>query len=153
LTGNSNLLEFPVNLQQLRAPPRIAVGAALETSTVSEWEYRKIALNQLPRKTDDIDVLCEAGMDGWELVAILENNVAYFKRQVGDAVSETEPIEHGTSADVNFAGNGGSVARGYEVKAKYRDPKTNETWSGRGRMATWLKRKQDAGEDIDKYLV
>ena len=26
-------------------------------------------------------------------------------------------------------------------------------WSGRGRMATWLKRKRDAGEDIDDYLV
>ena len=26
-----------------------------------------------------------------------------------------------------------------KVKAKYRDPKTSETWSGRGRMASWLK--------------
>lgn len=39
------------------------------------------------------------------------------------------------------------------VKAKYRDPKTNETWSGRGRMASWLKNKQEAGEKIEKYLV
>jgi DNA-binding protein H-NS len=42
---------------------------------------------------------------------------------------------------------------GGEVKAKYRDSKTGETWSGRGRMATWLKRKQNAGEDVDDYLV
>ena len=40
-----------------------------------------------------------------------------------------------------------------KVKAKYRDPKTNETWSGRGRMASWLKSKEDAGEKIEKYLV
>jgi DNA-binding protein H-NS len=40
-----------------------------------------------------------------------------------------------------------------KVKAKYRDPKTNESWSGRGRMASWLKSKQDAGEKIEKYLV
>ena len=39
------------------------------------------------------------------------------------------------------------------VKAKYRDAKTGETWSGRGRMASWLKGKQDAGEKIEKYLV
>ena len=39
------------------------------------------------------------------------------------------------------------------VKAKYRDPKTKETWSGRGRMASWLKSKQDGGENIEKYLV
>ena len=44
-------------------------------------------------------------------------------------------------------------ARKGKVKAKYRDPKTNETWSGRGRMASWLKSKQDAGEKIEKYLV
>jgi DNA-binding protein H-NS len=40
-----------------------------------------------------------------------------------------------------------------KAKAKYRDPKTKEAWSGRGRMARWLKAKQDAGEKIEKYLV
>ena len=51
--------------------------------------------------------------------------------------------------------NGGNSRKGRKgkVKAKYRDPKTNETWSGRGRMASWLKCKQDAGEKIEKYLV
>jgi DNA-binding protein H-NS len=39
------------------------------------------------------------------------------------------------------------------VKIKYRDGKTGETWSGRGRMARWLKAKQDAGENIEKYLI
>src|SRR5262245_58502256 len=43
--------------------------------------------------------------------------------------------------------------RTVKVKAKYRDPKTKETWSGRGRMASWLKAKQDGGEKIEKYLV
>ena len=51
--------------------------------------------------------------------------------------------------------NGGAArkARKRKVKAKYRDSKTGETWSGRGRMATWLKSKVDAGEKIEKYLV
>ena len=55
----------------------------------------------------------------------------------------------------NGSDNGATVrkARKGKVKAKYRDPKTNETWSGRGRMASWLKSKQDAGEKIEKYLV
>ena len=54
----------------------------------------------------------------------------------------------------NGSGNGAvRKARGGKVKAKYRDPKTNDTWSGRGRMASWLKSKQDAGEKIEKYLV
>ena len=55
-------------------------------------------------------------------------------------------------ANANSGGNGRRGRTG-KVKAKYRDPKTNETWSGRGRMASWLKSKQDAGEKIEKYLV
>jgi DNA-binding protein H-NS len=39
------------------------------------------------------------------------------------------------------------------VKPKYRNPATGEIWSGRGRMATWLKNKQDAGEEVEKYRV
>jgi DNA-binding protein H-NS len=39
------------------------------------------------------------------------------------------------------------------LKVKYRDGKTGDTWSGRGRMARWLKAKQDAGENIEKYLL
>jgi DNA-binding protein H-NS len=46
-----------------------------------------------------------------------------------------------------------SKGRKAKVKAKYRDGKTGETWSGRGRMASWLKTKQDGGEKIDSYLV
>jgi H-NS histone family protein len=125
---------------------------------VTEWEYRKLVLSPLPRKTDDIDLLCEAGEEGWELVAILPNNVAYLKREGGDPGSRAEPKEPSAGAfrqeqDANATGDGTSVGKGYEVKAKYRDPKTGETWSGRGRMASWLKRKEDAGEDIDGYLV
>ena len=40
--------------------------------------------------------------------------------------------------NANGGGNGRKGRKG-KVKAKYRDPKTNETWSGRGRMASWLK--------------
>ncbi len=123
-----------------------------------EWEYRKIALNQRSSKTDDIDLLCDAGEDGWELVAILTNNIAYLKRQLGELASA--PIAHNgdatsraQDASANGSGNAAAVKRVHEVKVKYRHPVTNETWSGRGRMANWLKRKQDAGEDIDKYLV
>jgi DNA-binding protein H-NS len=57
--------------------------------------------------------------------------------------------------NANGGGNAATVRKGRKgkVKAKYRDPKTSETWSGRGRMASWLKSRQDAGENIEKYLV
>ena len=44
-------------------------------------------------------------------------------------------------------------SKGTSVMVRYRDGKTGETWSGRGRMARWLKAKQDAGENIEKYLL
>src|SRR5262245_50306045 len=122
--------------------PRRRSAQCRGTLAVSQWEYQKIALNQLPRKTDDVDVLCEAGSRGWELVAILANNMAYLKRDVGDPISEMRPeaSDAGTfGADNRQSRTDASAARTYEVKAKYRDPKTNETWSGRGRMASWLK--------------
>jgi hypothetical protein len=132
--------------------------ARLRSWIVSEWEYKKIALSELPRRRNDLDLLNAAGDEGWELVAILANNMAYLKRQIGDPFSErpgssggyVAPAEDATS---NGTGAIATVGKTSEVKAKYRDPKTKETWSGRGRMASWLKSKQDAGEAIEKYLI
>ena len=47
-----------------------------------QWEYRKVDLNDLPRRTEDIDVLTRAGEAGWELVIISANNIAYLKRSI-----------------------------------------------------------------------
>ncbi len=127
-----------------------------------KWEYRKIALNEAPRRGDELDLLCDAGGEGWELVAVLPNGVAYLKREISDvamssgeeaAVSDEAASDEPTREERADSGVVTTVTRGSEVKAKYRDPVTGETWSGRGRMASWLKRKQEAGEDIDKYLV
>jgi hypothetical protein len=55
------------------------------------WEYRQIDLNELPPKTDEVDVLNELGKQGWELVAILHNHVAYLKRLATPAQSPRSP--------------------------------------------------------------
>jgi hypothetical protein len=47
-----------------------------------QWQYCTISLCDLPRKTDEIDLLNEVGEEGWELVGITANNIAYLKRQV-----------------------------------------------------------------------
>jgi hypothetical protein len=117
---------------------------------VPDWEYRKIDLNQQRPRHDELDLLNSAGADGWELVSITANNLAYFKRPVDDSDSFAEAYAAPGACATDTANRTGP---GDEVKAKYRDPVTNETWSGRGRMANWLRRKQLAGEDIDRYLV
>jgi hypothetical protein len=52
---------------------------------VPEWEYSRINLNEVPRRTDDIDLLNDAGKEGWELVAVTANNIAFLKRPIGES--------------------------------------------------------------------
>jgi hypothetical protein len=52
---------------------------------VTEWEYIAISLGDLPFRTEPLDLLNNAGKDGWELVAITTNGIAYLKRQKGAA--------------------------------------------------------------------
>jgi hypothetical protein len=47
-----------------------------------EWQYRALDLNDLPRKSEALDLLNDAGAGGWELVIIMPNHIAYLKRQV-----------------------------------------------------------------------
>ena len=115
-----------------------------------EWEYRKIDLSQQQPRSDELALLNVAGADGWELVAITVNNVAYLRRPVPESAPEGVTTR---SPETVAAGGDAREREAPEVKVKYRNPDTNETWSGRGRMATWLKKKQEAGEDIGKYLV
>ena len=42
---------------------------------------------------------------------------------------------------------------GRKAEPKYRDPKTGETWSGRGRPAGWLQAQLDAGKKKDDFLI
>jgi hypothetical protein len=104
-----------------------------------QWEYRKILLNEHPRREDELDLLCDAGDCGWELVTITPNNVAYLKREILRSRGHEE-----VDRQQNHAAG---------MRPKYRNPNTGETCSGRGRMASWLKKKQDAGEEIEKCRV
>lgn len=66
---------------------------------------------------------------------------------------ELQELEDGPGA------NGGRISmrkangKSSKPKVKFRDPKTGDTWSGRGRMASWLAEKVKGGEKADKYLV
>jgi DNA-binding protein H-NS len=46
-----------------------------------------------------------------------------------------------------------SKLKGRKVAPKYRDPKTKQTWSGRGAMAGWLKAEIKAGKKRDDFLI
>ena len=58
-----------------------------------EWEYRTLDLNDLPRKTEALDVLNDAGEVGWELVTIAPNQIAYLKRLVAKRRARPAPTK------------------------------------------------------------
>jgi DNA-binding protein H-NS len=53
--------------------------------------------------------------------------------------------QHKKKAKTNGAGR--------KVKAKYRDPASRMTWSGRGRAPRWLVKKEKEGVAREKFLV
>ena len=63
-----------------------------------QWYYRKINLNDVPRKTDDIDLLNAAGKHGWELVGITTNSIAYLKRQLEELPPAPAPRRKAASS-------------------------------------------------------
>jgi DNA-binding protein H-NS len=119
------------------------VARQLATRTVVEWfgklsfEQQRDILDQMQREHEQSRAAKRA-----ELVTQLS------------ALGYVSAKRRGRPKGVKSA-NGAARPNGKKrsVKAKYRDVKTNQTWSGRGRMATWLKSKEEAGENIDKYLV
>lgn len=50
-------------------------------------------------------------------------------------------------------GGSGRGRAGSKAPAKYRDPKTGKTWSGRGRTPVWLREREENGESRDAYLI
>jgi DNA-binding protein H-NS len=37
--------------------------------------------------------------------------------------------------------------------AKYRDPETGETWSGRGRVPGWIAAAKESGKGLEKFAI
>jgi hypothetical protein len=56
-----------------------------------QWEYSKIDLNNAPARSSEIALLDDAGRNGWELVRITANNLAYLKRALDDVAPAAPP--------------------------------------------------------------
>jgi hypothetical protein len=65
---------------------RVDLDRRTDFDTCRNGNTGTINLFDLPRGTDEIDLLNDAG-EGWELVAIAANNVAYLKRQIARPVT------------------------------------------------------------------
>ena len=62
-------------------------------------------------------------------------------------------IEYGiNAADLGSSGRG-SRSKGMTVAAKYRHPRTGETWTGRGKMPKWLQAEVNSGKRKEDFLI
>ena len=58
-----------------------------------------------------------------------------------------------TAADLGLTGKQATAKAPSTVKAKYRNPATGETWSGRGIAPRWLQEAERTGKSRDSFLI
>ncbi len=95
-----------------------------------------------------------------EQKSALEKQIADFqKEQHGEAVAKVKALmaEYGlTMSDIAGGKAAGAVKTklpGAKVAAKYRNPATGETWSGRGLKPKWLTAALAAGRVLTDFAL
>ncbi len=97
--------------------------------------------------------------------ATLENQAAELERRIAeqkraeraDAIAKVQALmaEYGlTLADLGSRGGAAPTRRTLgKVAAKYRNPATGDSWSGRGLKPKWLQAELDAGRRLEDFAV
>ena len=90
------------------------------------------------------------GMGLNELIALRDAVEGMLSEKRRDLERQLASLDRGYSAPKN-----GRVHKlaGSKAPVKYRHPATGESWSGRGRMASWLKAEIKGGKKADHFLV
>jgi len=90
--------------------------------------------------------------------AEIERQISDARRhERADAVSKVRALmaEHGlTAADLTAkSGPTRGSTTGRKVAAKYRDPATGQTWTGRGLKPKWLAAALESGKQLTDFAV
>jgi DNA-binding protein H-NS len=90
--------------------------------------------------------------------AALEKKIAEAQRTAkADAIAKVKALmaEYGlTAADLSGkAAPGPKAEPGKKVAAKYRDPATGQTWTGRGLKPKWLQAALSGGKSLDEFAL
>jgi DNA-binding protein H-NS len=94
--------------------------------------------------------------------AELEKQIADAQREEkSGAIAQVKALmaQHGLTVADLVANRGPSAGRqagpkaGGKVAAKYRDPATGNSWSGRGLKPNWLKAALDSGKTLADFAV
>lgn len=94
-----------------------------------------------------------------EQKAALEKQIAEAQREErGSAIAKIKALmtEYGlTLADLSARtpSTGAPRKSSGKVAAKYRNPATGDTWSGRGLKPNWLKAALDSGRKLEDFTI
>ncbi len=92
-----------------------------------------------------------------EQKAALDKEIeATLKHERSGAISQVKTLmeQHGlTVADLGLKKAGAGAKKGGSVAAKYRNPSTGETWSGRGLKPRWLRSAVEGGRSLEDFAV
>lgn len=78
------------------------------------------------------------------------------KQEMAGAIAEIKRLmaQFGVSADdLGFSSRGGKAKTRSVGAAKYRDPASGKTWSGRGRRPRWVVELEVQGKSLDAFKV
>jgi DNA-binding protein H-NS len=79
---------------------------------------------------------------------------AQHKQAAIDAIVQAMVQYKITYEELRSAASGvGGRPKMRRLPPKYRNPKTGETWSGRGRTARWILQAEREGKSRDKFLI
>lgn len=87
----------------------------------------------------------------------LEKRIADARRtERAEAIQQIKTLmdQYGlTVADLSVKGNAGRTRKGSKVPAKYRNPASGDSWSGRGLQPKWLKAALASGGKLSDFAV
>jgi DNA-binding protein H-NS len=110
---------------------------------------RKVSLKTIERRIEALKLQAEKLKTRNKKPAIRE--ITRLMRKHDISVDDLRGTSGGRSA--RGARGGKSPLKGRRVKAMYRNPKTGESWSGRGRAARWIVAAEKAGHKRTEFLI
>ena len=93
-----------------------------------------------------------------DLKSMTVTELLKLRSDVDTALADRREELHSQLREIGGGGSangkrGSSALAGLKVAAKYRHPKTGETWSGRGGTAGWLAAEIKAGKKKEDFLI
>jgi DNA-binding protein H-NS len=110
--------------------------------SAKEIELKSMSLDDLWSLHEEISAILSARIEAEKRE--LEKRLAVLSRGVAATheLDDARPLQ------------GGKPRRKYpRVLPKYRNPKTSETWSGRGKLPRWLVAAMKSGKKIEEFRI